>query len=320
LNTEIISQEYNSQLKETKFQEHKLHTSDLVLKLFDTGFNRQADKTAVCGDFLEFTLKEHLQTKEQKQKLHGANFCKFRFCPYCNWRRTRNITGQLKEALQQIKEEREVSYLFLTLTVKNPKMEDLRQTIRDMNTSFLRLARMKEYKKAVLGHFKSIEILGTKTKKGFAHPHFHILLIVNKSYFQSRDYIKQQEWKDMWKKALKVDYDPQVDVRRIKSKNKDWNEIDSAVTETVKYSVKHTSLTKLNDEDFTILLLQTAKMRFFSTAGILKDKMNLIKADEDLINLTAEQEQLWIEICKMLYKFQDGAYYLKKLTYDKEAV
>ena len=39
-----------------------------------------------------------------------------------------------------------------------------------------------------------MEILGDKTPKGQAHPHFHILLVVKESYFKSRDYLKKDDW------------------------------------------------------------------------------------------------------------------------------
>ncbi len=42
----------------------------------------------------------------------------------------------------------------------------------------------------------------------------------------------------MWRKALRVDYTPVVDVRRIKSKNENFSDIDSAIIETVKIFCK----------------------------------------------------------------------------------
>ena len=126
-----------------------------------------------------------------------------------------------------------------------------------MNRSFKKMSETKQFKNAVLGYFKSIEILGDKTPKGQAHPHFHILLVVKENYFKKSDYINKAEWTEMWRKALRVDYTPVVDVRRIKSKNENFSDIDSAIIETVKYSVKHTELTKRLNEDFYYLYTQT---------------------------------------------------------------
>ena len=122
----------------------------------------------------------------------------------------------------------------------------------------------------------------------------------------------------MWKKALKVDYIPVVDVRRIKSKNENFSDIDSAIIETVKYSVKHSDLVKRSNEDFYYLYTQTKSLRFISAGGILKEHLNLIKIDEDLINLKRENELLWIEICRLIYTWQNGDYQLKEIKPPKE--
>ena len=308
----------NQPFNEPKFTEHKLQTNDIIIKFYETGFTKESEKIKQCGNFLEFIFKEHQITKENKKKLANANFCKNRFCPVCSWRRIRNITGQLKDAFTAIQEKEKVATLFLTLTVSNPDVKDLKSTIEKMNKSFQRLAQTKAYKKAVLGHFKSIEILGDKTPNGQAHPHFHILLIVKENYFKKSDYINKSEWTEMWKKALRADYTPVVDVRRIKSKNENFSDIDSAIIETVKYSVKHSDLVKRTNEDFYYLYTQTKNLRFISAGGILKEHLNLIKIDEDLINLKKENEALWIEIARLIYTWQNGEYCLKEIKPPKE--
>ena len=308
----------NQILEETKFTEHKLQTNDIIFKFLDTGFKTEFEKIKQCGNYLEFALKENQITKENKKKLAGANFCKNRFCPMCSWRRIRNITGQLKDAFSVIQEKQKIATLFLTLTVSNPDVKDLKSTIAKMNKSFNEMTRTKAFNNAVLGYFKSIEILGDKTPKGQAHPHFHILLVVKESYFKKSDYLNKAQWTEMWRKALKVDYTPVVDVRRIKSKNENFSDIDSAIIETVKYSVKHSDLVKRTNEDFYYLYTQTKNLRFISAGGILKEHLNLIKIDEDLINLKKENEALWIEIARLIYTWQNGEYCLKEIKPPKE--
>ncbi|KYD03686.1 hypothetical protein B4144_3959 [Bacillus atrophaeus] len=89
------------------------------------------------------------------------------------------------------------------------------------------------------------------------HPHFHVLLPVKKNY------IKQADWTSLWKKALKLDYTPIVDIRRVKGKAKiDAEQIESdvreakmeqkAVLEISKYPVKDTDVVrgnKVTEED-----------------------------------------------------------------------
>ncbi|WP_323644977.1 protein rep [Aliarcobacter butzleri] len=275
----------NEILNEPDFMLHKHQTNDILLKFLNTGFKTESQKIKECGNYLEFALKQNQITKDTKKKLANANFCKNRFCPMCSWRRVRNITGQLKDAFSCITEKEKVATLFLTLTVKNPDVKDLKSTISKMNKAFKDMVKTKAFNNAILGYFKSIEILGDNTPKGQAHPHFHILLIVKESYFKKSDYLNKAQWTEMWKKALKADYTPVVDIRRIKSKNENFSDIDSAIIETVKYSVKDSDLCKRSNEDFYYLYTQTKGMRFISAGGILKEHLNLIKIDEDLINI-----------------------------------
>ena len=308
----------NQILEETKFTQTKLQTNDILFKFLDTGFKTEHEKIKQCGNYLEFALKEHQITKDSKKKLAGANFCKNRFCPMCNWRRIRNITGQLKDAFSVIQEKQKVAVLFLTLTISNPDVKDLKSAIAKMNKAFNEMTRTKRFKNAILGYFKSIEILGDKTPKGQAHPHFHILLIVKENYFKKSDYINQKEFLQMWRDATKNRNITQVDIRRIKSKDGNFSDIDSAIIETVKYAVKHTELVKRSNEDFYYLYTQTKNLRFISAGGILKEHLNLIKIDEDLINLKKENEALWIEICRLIYTWQNGDYQLKEIKPPKQ--
>ena len=307
----------NNTLQEDKFATHKLQTSDILLKFFEVGFIKESEKIKECGNFLEFARKQHLVTNDIKDKLSSANFCKNRFCPMCNWRRTRNIAGQLKEAFDVLQKKESISTLFLTLTIKNPDVKNLRQAIQNMNTAFKRLQQQKRFKSSIIGYFKSLEILGDKTPKGQAHPHFHIMLIVNSKYFKDERYISKDEWITMWQKALKVSYRPNIDIRRIKSKSKGITELDSAIMETVKYAVKHTELSKRCNTDFYYLYTQTSAVRFYASGGILKEHLNLIKIDEDLINLKAETEAFWIEILRMIYSWKNGDYRLKEILQPK---
>ena len=73
-----------------------------------------------------------------------------------------------------------------------------------------------------------------------AHPHFHALLLVKPGYFSGKNYIKQHEWVEMWQKALKADYMPSVNVKTVKAFAD--NQLDKAICETLKYSVKPSDL------------------------------------------------------------------------------
>ena len=56
------------------------------------------------------------------------------------------------------------------------------------------------------------------------------------SYFSGKNYIKQPEWVEMWQKALRADYAPSVNVKTVKQFAE--GQLDKAICETLKYSVK----------------------------------------------------------------------------------
>jgi len=297
-------------LDEPKHATKKLHNNNYIIKLQQVGLYQRADKVLHCSCQLIFSLQEHIMTLERRKRLKRADFCKDRFCSYCNWRRALNISSQLQEALEAIKTDKQIEILFLTLTVQNPPVHKLKETVQRMNKAFRRLTQQKPFKRAILGWFRALEILGDKTQDGEVHPHFHCLLIVNRSYFTSRDYIKQSEWTEMWKKALKVDYTPIVNIKRIKPKNNRTTDTRSAAKETAKYSVKHTELTKRTDDDFYTILQQTTNMRFYASGGILKEYLNLQKAEDQLID-SEQKEPFWYEIAELIYSWTNGDYRLK---------
>ncbi len=310
---ENISYNVNIILPEEKHAEHKILNNNLIIKLNNCGFENYAQQVINCATSLTFSIQQHLETQELRRRLKYANFCRFRFCSTCNWRRSINLTRELLKAFLLIENERKVKYLFLTLTIKNRPTNELKNAVKEINKAFERINKWKVYKSAILGHFKALEILGDNTPNGEVHPHLHVLLIVPSSYYKSRNYIKQSKWTELWQKALKVDYTPIVDIRPIRSKKgSNLTPLQSAVFEVAKYSTKHTELINRNDEDFKNIIKQTHKMRFYSTGGILKEKMNLDEIDNDLIALSQEQEALWQELYEEFYNWENGNYILKE--------
>ena len=300
-------------LPEKKHAEHKILNNNLIIKLNDCGFENYAQQVINCATSLTFSIQEHTQTKELRRRLKYANFCKFRFCATCNWRRSINLTRELLKAFLLVEQERKVKYLFLTLTIRNRSSSQLKQSVQELNKAFERMSKWKVYKTAILGHFKAIEILGDNTKQGEVHPHLHVLLIVSNAYYKSRNYIKQSKWTEMWKKALKIDYTPVIDIRPIRSKpNSKLSPLQSAIFEVAKYSTKLPKLVGQTDKDFKNIIKQTHKMRFYSTGGILKEKMNVELIDDDLIALSEEQEALWQELFEEIYQWQNGNYILRE--------
>jgi plasmid rolling circle replication initiator protein Rep len=195
-------------------------------------------------------------------------------------------------------------FIFLTLTIRNCEVTDLRSTLNLMNKSWQRLSQRKQF--PAIGFARSTEVtrnwdvyykgayqgrMGTKTLNKWkkehrvfkpdhlrleptteAHPHFHALLMVEPGYFAGHSYLSQQNWTDLWQSCLRVDYPPKVDVRAVKP-NKRW---------------------LANSEDLTA-------ERTLASAVVETFKYSV--KPEDLIGQETEQDQQWLlQLTKQLDK------------------
>jgi len=320
-----IKKKFN-ELDELKFLVKK-YNSFVVFELYQHFAKKsKLHKLADCGTYLGFDLYKHIAKEEYKKKLSNANFCRDRFCEMCNWRRARKYAIENHKLLKYIQSEEKVRYIFATFTIKNPRVEELKYYIKLFNQAWHRMIRTKRWKNSILGYIKAIEIPFQKTNKDYINLHAHCLLIVPTSYFKSslNLYIKQNEFQEMWKSALRVDYSPSVDIRVIKP-NKNRNEDDeiaSVVAETTKYPLKSIDLNNITWQKFKILVEQTKGLRFLSFGGIAKDYRKLLFGtdefdDTDLIGDYDEFDlSIWEKIGKLWYRLDSGKYKLH--TFEKE--
>ena len=302
-------------MEEVEFQEKKLLTLPIIEKY--QYFNKKKSLNMTdCGQRLQFGLYENLHTLEQQKKLEEMYTCKDRFCAFCNWRRARKLGIQSYEVLKAIESENKVRYIFATFTLKNCHINDLSDTIKLMNASFKKMKETKRFKNSILGFMRALEYPPQKDNKEYMHPHYHCLFVVPAKYFDTKQnlYIKQEEWIQMWKKALKVDYKPSVDIRIIKSNN-EVDPIAKAVAETVKYPLKAVDLKDINVKLFQELTIQMKNKRALAFGGIIKDYRKKLVLDDvedgDLIYDTLENEEIWKRIKTLIYKFEQGDYGLQ---------
>ena len=183
-------------------------------------------------------------------------------------------------------------WIFVTLTVKNCELTNLRATLSWMNAAWHKLLKRKEF--PALGFVKSVEV--TRGIDGTAHPHFHCLMLVPAGYF-SHGYLSHAKWTQLWQSCLKTDYAPILDVRVVKSTKPASNDaldasnaaMAQAVCETLKYAVKPSDL--LADPDWLgELTKQLQKTRAISIGGCLKEFFSE-DDPEDLINGDIEEEE-----------------------------
>jgi plasmid rolling circle replication initiator protein Rep len=293
--------------------------SDELAKIYDSiGYDRYAERIGECSQLLTYALKA-TDDGEVKLKLREARFCRVRHCMVCQWRRSLMWRARFFKALPEIQAKYPTGrWIFVTLTVKNCELKDLRVTLNWMNGAWSKLTRRKEF--PALGFVKSVEV--TRGVGGTAHPHFHCLMFVPAGYF-TRGYISHAKWTSIWQSCLKTDYPPILDVRVVKSKTTTSNDAQDAsnqamaeaVCETLKYAVKPSDL--LADPDWLgELTKQLQKTRAISIGGCLKEFFSE-DDPEDLINGEIQEEEKSEDDCLLLFDWSVIVRRYKKTTLKK---
>lgn len=294
----------------TKFhpkKEKALFLADIYKKI---GLDNKALKVKNCGDFLEFTQKGNSDFK-----LTNANFCKARLCPMCAWRRSLKIYGQVSKVLCALKENGDYRYIFLTLTVKNCIPEELKNTIDLLMAAWNSFNRKKAFKQVVKGFYRALEVT-FNSDSGECHPHFHCILLVDKSYFgNSKMYLNKCEWEDMWKLSLKASYRPIVDVRAFKTTSD--RSIEKSVAEGAKYTIKDSDYLFEDNElesirRVKILEESLLSRRLVSMGGKFKELHKMLNLDDpEDGDLTDQDQQITEDVEKMIRYGWNGTGYTK---------
>ncbi len=259
------------------------------LERVDNQYQGRAAQLIECGSWLEFRKFE-----SGDRTLNRANFCKYRLCPMCAWRRSLKIFGQTSKVMD-VAESAGYRFVFVTLTLRNCSGENLGAAIDRLYGGFTRLLRQNKYRQ-VIGWMRTLEVTHNIDKKSSSfdtyHPHIHAIFVVRNSYFK-KHYIPQADLITHWQTAAKLPYLPNVDIRAVKPKK-----TRGAVKEISKYVTKASNLITgdpdLTDSGIRYLDRALAGRRLVSYGGILKSIKSDLKLDDpergDLVNVDGETE------------------------------
>lgn len=256
------------------WHQHKQEAQVLAVAYDMIEQHPKAAKVRSCADWLTFEqLPDGLHLRQ-------ARFCRVRLCPMCQWRRSLKLFGQTSAIVQRLQQQRArpLAFLLLTLTQANVSGDQLPQQLSDIHAAWQRLTQRQRVSKAVKGWMRATEITYS-TRSDTFHPHIHAILAVNQSYFTSRDYIPQAEWVQLWRSALRLDYDPTVDVRRIKGADA------GAIAEVTKYTAKPGDYIDPVDLDRSAGVLAALdrackNRRFVAWGGCMKDAHRALGLDD----------------------------------------
>ena len=194
-----------------------------------------------------------------------------------------------------------------------------------MSKAFNKLKMYTKVKKNLIGFLRSTEVTVNKND-GSYNQHMHVLLCVENSYFKNKvNYITQEEWVTLWQKALQVNYRPVANIKAIKPNQKGDKDIQAAIKETSKYSVKSSDFLTDDDEKNQEIVNDLEKglyrKRMLSYGGLLKQKHKILNLDDvedgNLIN-TSDEDKVTDEEEKAhsitaIWNFEKQNYYLKDL-------
>lgn len=217
-----------------------------------------SDQTACsiynCGTYLSIN---------HDGRITGANFCKHRYCPICQWRASRKVYGQIAQIYDYIATP-ESRFALLTLTLRN--MDNLKDGLEQCFEGLKRFTNNRQIKKSIQGWMRTLEITYNDKTQTW-HPHVHMLLHLSDNYFtDGKVYLMQSEYERIWRMCVRADYVTQVDIRAIK------DDIKGALAEVAKYAVKPSSVLNSHAEVETIreLIAATYHRRLRSFGGSFK--------------------------------------------------
>lgn len=191
-----------------------------------------AERVSECAKVVLYKVFE-----DGSKSIDKVFFCKDKLCPICNRRRAVKHRIRATDIITRFMEkEPKAVFLFCTFTIKNVDGDELGNAMSELAKAYGKLQRKARVSKVVLGSLRATEVTRNK-ETGQYHPHIHAIIAVKTTYFKGSTYITHKEWLQLWKDSLDINYNPVVNIKRIKPKEEDGS-LTSAVVETVKYPVK----------------------------------------------------------------------------------
>lgn len=211
----------------------------------------------------------------------GANFCKQRLCPVCNFRKSLQTWHKINDIVNYLHSD---NWILLTVTVKNCSAENLVKTINQIMHGIKNLTNHRTWHDNFDGYFRSLEITYNATENTY-HPHVHMLIVANDDYYKTK-YVSFEKIRTMWEKSCGLNYHSNVDIRPIKDMGK-------GIAEVAKYAVKMSSVLENGISSKRIKATQTIYnavhgRRLTATGGIITKaakKLQIdLNSDEEMYN------------------------------------
>lgn len=279
-----------------------------------------------CSSWLQFLTNGEMSVK----RLHKTDACGNRFCPICTWKTAKKNAIKLSIILDAVKEVEGKEFLFLTLTAPNCTGEKLAFEIDRFNKAVKRLFDRRNVKRVVKGYIRKLEVTTDQephiTEELYKHkkpyfdmrgykigdtnpqyntynPHVHIIVVVNKRYFSTDEYISKEKWLEMWQECMEDKTITQVDAKKVRATGN-----SNAVLEIAKYSTKGSDLYH-SEAVFDTFYIALKKRQLLVYSGMMKDYAKKYENGE-LDRFKKQDEAVYTHLLKSLWK---GSSYENKL-------
>lgn len=304
-----VEKNYNEFLKkDNKRKESNLQLTQVASELIENErinlSKKRLKAIEECGTFLQFATDKEIQNR----KLFSANFCGNRYCPICSKNKSLKDARDVKIITEYLR-DLGFEFLFATFTAPNCSQEELKEEITAYNKALERMFKRQKYN-FIKGYIRKLETTYNDDKQsksyGTFHPHFHVLIAIDKSYF-GRKYVSKQEWLIDWQKAMRDSSITQVDIKKVSLGRK--NNIDKSILELTKYITKDFSFYSEIDV-FESFYKGTKGKRMFAFSGIFKDAKKKLK-NKELEKYAGEKKEVeWYYLFSQIYN--GSKYYIKQ--------
>lgn len=282
--------------------------SNRLVRLYHlAGYEQYAERVEGCATWLTFWVAG------DRRELKSANFCGLRLCPMCVARGAVVRARLLSKVMDAVQAEHKCQYIFVTLTIRNVTGDKLGEALSELCAGWRRLMNQRPVKAALRGWFRAIEITRNTEPGdwyGTFHPHIHAIFAVEDEYFKPKSplYLTHADIKARWRKAMRLSYDPRVNIKatyeggRKKNRKKirkvgDDEASRGAVLEAAKYATKDSDYISdsLSDDEAAQVVRDYTKAlyhrRLTAFGGWLKEKaVQLQAADLDNVDLIQGEE------------------------------
>ncbi|WP_417539071.1 protein rep [Marinobacter sp.] len=240
-------------------------------------FKRKSQRTALAllknpntqkvgQSILECAERVCLTYRDQLNPTIRTYYCHQRQCPNCQERRSQKICSEMHQMFDQHPGLAQQQWLYLTLTVRNCNIWDLREKLLNMTQAYQRVTKRKFFQENVIGAIRFTEVNVGQSEPNTAHPHFHCMLLVRPSMYSGNNYVSQGRWTEAWQSALQEPYAPKVHIQRISGPPED---VRRQVIGLAGYSTK--ARTDEPDDQWLVAITQELKnLNLMQTSGLLQ--------------------------------------------------